>query len=54
MSEEGGAIVDRGDVDVAETLARRVSGIGVLRLGVVSRRSWSVLAEWLARGETFL
>jgi len=45
MSEERAAIVDRGDVDVAGTLARRVSGIGVLRLGVVSRRAWSVLGE---------
>ena len=48
MSKEGGAIVDRGVVDVAGTLARRVSENGVVRLGIVSRRARPVLeSSWL-------
>lgn len=47
MPEEGRAIADRGGVDVAGTLARRVSENGVVGLGVVSRRARSVLGEQL-------
>lgn len=54
MSEEGGAIVERGGVDVAGTLARRVGEDGVGGLGVVSHRARPVLGEQLIGGEALL
>lgn len=54
MSEDGGAIVDCGGVDVAGTLTRCVSESKVLGLGVVSRRARSVLGEQLVGGEALL
>ena len=54
MSEDGGAIVDCGGVDVAGTLARRVGEDGAGRLGVVSRRARPVLGERLVGGEALL
>ena len=53
-SEEGGAIVERGGVDIAGTLARRVGEDGAGRLGVVSRRARPVLEEPLVGGEALL
>ena len=54
LSEEGGAIIDRSGVCVAETLEKYVSESWVVRLGVVSYRAVSVPGEQLVGGEALL